>query len=123
MADRTLRYGQSPEEAMGIGLRPRLNDPWSASAATGLGGLTPSTADSLIQKMPDTTLGSFDYSAPDMAPSPSGGDDILYDAGSGLMSVNGFEFQADDYSDAVKSKQYLGQGGAPRTRIPYRYIQ
>ena len=114
MADRTLRYGQSPEEAMGIGLRPRLNDPWSAAAATGLGGLTPSTADSLIQKMPDTTLGSFDYSAPDMAPSPSGGDDILYDAGSGLMSVNGFEFQADDYSDAVKSKQYLGQGGAPR---------
>ena len=54
MANRTLRYGQTPDEAMGIGLRPRPNDPWSAAAATGLGGLTPSAADSLIQKMPSS---------------------------------------------------------------------
>ena len=51
MANRTLRYGQTPDEAMGIGLRPRPNDPWSAAAATGLGGLTPSAADSLIQEV------------------------------------------------------------------------
>jgi len=114
MANRTLRYGQTPDEAMGIGLRPRPNDPWSAAAATGLGGLTPSAADSLIQKMPESSIGDFDYSVPEMKASPSGGDDILFDSGSGTMSVNGFEFQVDDYADAVRSKEYLGQGGVPR---------
>ena len=80
MANRTLRYGQTPDEAMGIGLRPRPNDPWSAAAATGLGGLTPSAADSLIQKMPESSIGDFDYSVPEMKASPSGGDDILFDS-------------------------------------------
>ena len=59
MVNRTLRYGQTPDEAMGIGLRPRPNDPWSAAAATGLGGLTPSAADSLIQKMPESSIGDL----------------------------------------------------------------
>lgn len=37
-----------------IEVRCMPNDPWCAAAAAGLGGLTPSAADSLIQKMPSS---------------------------------------------------------------------
>ena len=42
------------------GLRCPPNSPWCVAAATGLGGLTPYIADSLIQKMQNTLIGDIE---------------------------------------------------------------
>ena len=78
MVDNTLRYGTTINQASGVGLRPRPNDPFSTAAATGLGGLSASQADALIQKMP-TSIGDFDYAAPEIKKPSTPTNDIAYD--------------------------------------------
>ncbi len=113
MVDNTLRYGTTINQASGVGLRPRPNDPFSTAAATGLGGLSASQADALIQKMP-TSIGDFDYAAPEIKKPSTPTNDIAYDRISGKMSVNGFSFDVDDYSDALRSVEYLGSRPSAR---------
>jgi hypothetical protein len=47
------------------GIKCRANDPFSCAAAGGLGGLTPSQADALIQKMPQVPKLDFSHGAAD----------------------------------------------------------
>ena len=114
MVDNTLRYGTTINQASGVGLRPRPNDPFSTAAATGLGGLSASQADALIQKMP-TSIGDFDYACSRNKKNLLLlQNDIAYDRISGKMSVNGFSFDVDDYSDALRSVEYLGSRPSAR---------
>lgn len=124
MASQILKRGVN--NSMGIGLSPRPGDPYSTTASTGIGNLTPSLADqafgnsgtynlgtpSSLQDLRNEEkklLGDFDKAAPTIkAPPPAPRRPMIaFNRSSGRLSVNGFEFDSDDYASAVQSQQYL----------------
>lgn len=124
MASQILKRGVN--NSMGIGLSPRPGDPYSTTASTGIGNLTPSLADqafgnsgtynlgtpSSLQDLRNEEkklLGDFDKAAPTIkAPPPAPRRPMIaFNRASGRLSVNGFEFDSDDYASAVQSQQYL----------------